>query len=609
MARGVTSIVSLVRAVLHAFGLRGLVRRLLYVAGLRSGILRRLTPCAPSYDDLTPVAWSHRLATPDLRDRSGDEVVARARALLDGRLRFYGWTDREVGWPPRWPVHPWTGHVYPQEHWSTISDDDPAVGDIKDVWEPSRFTWVFLLARVWARTNDDRWAEAFWVGVESWMDDNPPNTGVNWRCAQEASLRAIALQFGLSVFADHPTSTDARLRRAGLLLEATRRRVRPTVGYALSQRNNHAVSELCFLATLEPRKRRWQRLLRECIRDQFYADGSYSQQSPTYQRLVVHTLLWTGKVTGLTGETKAAVDQALDRSGLFLRRIIDPVSDHAPNHGPNDGALLLDLDEIDRADFAPTLDLLGLGDGTTESVAWLGRRPAPAPSAVASAATYLTLTVGPTHVLLRCGTGRHRLAHDDQLAIDVWIGGANVVPDPGTYRYTALDPWGNALTGATVHARPRVEGQQPRRLGRFLTAPVEPARLDAHRSQGAAVGAATSLGTGPGRLRRIVCVDDLGVSVLDDVSGGRALGRVTKSATAAAASAITVDAVAVRERAPVEDDPTSGWLAPHYAQRLACGATDYEIVPSSPARLTIGEPSPAREQLLAGLAAEVHTDA
>jgi hypothetical protein len=135
------------RTILGAFGWRGLVRRVRYVAALQSGLLRRQTPEAADYSGFEPLTWHHRLATPDLCHLASDDVADRAERLLSGHLTFYGWTERRTSWPPDWHVHPWTGHRYPAEHWSTISDDDVAAGDVKDVWETSRWTWTFLLAR------------------------------------------------------------------------------------------------------------------------------------------------------------------------------------------------------------------------------------------------------------------------------------------------------------------------------------------------------------------------------------------------------------------------------------------------------------------------------
>jgi hypothetical protein len=204
------------RLVLHAFGWRGLLRRLRYLAALRSGQLRRRLPTQESFATSPPVVWRHRFdleavraqyrSFPDLQGLC-ERVVADAERMLAGELPFYGGDWQYVGWPPRWHVNPFTGHEYPRLHWTAICDNDPVAGDIKDVWELSRLPFTTMFARAYVITQDDRYPELWWQAIEDWVERNPPNTGVNWRCGQESSLRAIAICFGLSTFGGHPSTT------------------------------------------------------------------------------------------------------------------------------------------------------------------------------------------------------------------------------------------------------------------------------------------------------------------------------------------------------------------------------------------------------------------
>ena len=228
--------------ILRAFGVRGVVRRVGYTLRLRTGVFRLRLPSRTSFDRVEAVDWSYRFDLDRIRRDYAStgvgalvtqQVVAAADQLLAGRHTMYGGDAIEVGWPPRWLVNPTTGAEYPPVHWTAISDDDPERGDIKDVWELSRFGSTFLLARAFVLTGDDRYADAWWTAVESWAAANPPNSGPNWRCAQETSLRAIAWCFGLSVFGDHPSATAARRDLLARMLGASIERVRPTVGYAL----------------------------------------------------------------------------------------------------------------------------------------------------------------------------------------------------------------------------------------------------------------------------------------------------------------------------------------------------------------------------------------
>src|SRR5690606_17608196 len=75
-------------------------------------------------------------------------------------------------------------------------------------------------------------------------------------------------------------------------------RINDAIGYALSQRNNHAISEAAGLIALGVRLRdvhpaagawlrRGERLLNRLVPEQFARDGWYIQHSFTYMRLAV----------------------------------------------------------------------------------------------------------------------------------------------------------------------------------------------------------------------------------------------------------------------------------------------------------------------------------
>ena len=73
---------------------------------------------------------------------------------------------------------------------------------------------------------------------------------IGLRRGQETSLRAIAGCVGPSVLVEH---TATRLRRGDLSIGmpgASVARVEATLGFALSQRNNYAISALVFLISV-----------------------------------------------------------------------------------------------------------------------------------------------------------------------------------------------------------------------------------------------------------------------------------------------------------------------------------------------------------------------
>lgn len=471
-------------AILRAYGWRGLARRAAYEAQLRSGLIRRQLPIEDALAPAPGWRWPLRFDLHELRaqyqelpelDRIRDDAVERTERLLSGEMRFYGWAWHDVGWPPRWHVNPWTGFEYPRAHWSEIPDDRPEWGDIKDVWEMSRWSWTCLLARAYVLTGDSRYVKAWWEAVENWIHSNPPNLGVNWRCGQETSLRAIMLQFGLCTFGNHSVSTDARLDLGAGLLRASAQRVGQTLHYAMSQRNNHAISESVFLSTLSvagllppDASDRARRTLTEAIDDQFYSDGWYAQSSVNYQRLAVHAIEWLTRVIGMAGGSASdTLRVVLARSRSLLRLVQDPVSGFMPNLGANDGALLFELSARDRMDFRPFLTG-GAGYWSEEAV-WLRSKSTEVNLGKIEDPSHLSVFDGERiHAVIRTGVGHHRVSQDDLLHLDVWIDGVNVLTDPGTYRYTAPAPWDNPFTSCHVHNSPCLAGTNLRRIGRFL---------------------------------------------------------------------------------------------------------------------------------------------
>ena len=113
-----------------------------------------------------------------------------------------------------------------------------------------RFGFVFQLVRAYWRIGDESLAEYFWQLVEDWRAHNPPQAGVNWKCGQEASLRVMAWCFGLWGFAEAAASSAERIARLAQMLAVSGQRISSNLRYALSQRNNHGISEAAGLWTL-----------------------------------------------------------------------------------------------------------------------------------------------------------------------------------------------------------------------------------------------------------------------------------------------------------------------------------------------------------------------
>jgi len=482
-------------------------RRLRSVRGWDSWSLRRIAPQANASQLLeSRRAEKHPFFFTDARQlasalrhilgTNGESfILAEASRILEGAFPFFGRLSFACGFPPNWFRNPVTGQqVSPLRSWTTMRFASPDYGDLKYILEPSRFLFVYPLARAYALNGDERLPEAFWRLVEDWAQHNPPMEGPLWVCGQESSLRIVAWSFALRAFVHSPTTTPARCALLLSMIAAHAWRTEQTLGYARSQRSNHLISEAAGLwtaGTLYPelaRAEAWQnlgtRMMREAVLDQFTADGMYLQHSFNYQRMALHVLLWTLRLAQvhrmeLPPEIRARTAAGLD----FLGAVVDPVSGNAPNHGANDGSLALPLTRCDYRDFRPLLQLgasvLGrppaFGPGPwDESCLWLcGKAPNPAtPSlrpSLASSTGYHRLGDVNSWALVHASQYTRRPFQADQLHVDLWWRGLNLARDAGTYLYNGEPPWDNGLSRTVAHNTMTFDGRdQMRRAGRFL---------------------------------------------------------------------------------------------------------------------------------------------
>ncbi len=434
-------------------------------------------------------------------DAAGAGPMSQVEALAKGRFTYFSGSVAELGLTPDWHRNPFTGQRLPADrHWTLV--DEYTQGDIKVIWEPSRFGFAFVLARQYARDGDDRWPELFWRLVECWRTDNPPEYGPNWRCGQETTFRVMAWCFGLYAFLSSPTSTPERVANLAQMIAVSGDRIAGNLAYALSQRNNHSLSEpagLWTIGVLFPefaKSAHWRRLGREALEHQvadlFYDDGAFSQHSFNYQRLALHVLTWAVRLADLRGEPfSPGLKDRLGRAARLLLDVQDERSGSLPRYGHDDGALILPLSGCDYDDFRPVVQAAYTmatgsrcydGGPWDEESMWLGGVEALGVPVVVAAPQerhngeggYHTLRAPSGFLFVRCPPRfRHRPGQADVLHADLWWRGQNVALDPGTFSYNAPPPWADIPLGSTTyHNTVTVDDQdQMDRAGRFLWLP------------------------------------------------------------------------------------------------------------------------------------------
>jgi len=482
-------------------GLGNLSRVAIHRSLKRAGIYRRILPISnPVPLNLSEHAFDGTGKSSPWPEPS---TLPEADDLISGVGRYFSVHRYEVGNPPDWFFNPFTQrrHAKSQVHWSSISDFDSDVGDIKVIWEMSRFMWAPILARAWRSTRDTRYLSTLLNWVADWWRNNPPNAGPNWMCGQEVSVRLINTLLAMRL---------AELRGAvepGLaaFVEAHCRRISSTTIYARAQENNHIISEAASLfiggswlaahssGDVARRGQRWalkgRRLLEQEVRSLVAPDGSFSQHSLTYHRLMLDTLTVTEALRQQTAEAPFSQElyKRAEAATRWLGAMIDPVNGDGPNFGGNDGAYPYQLAAGDYRDFRPCLQSSSLAflhqpwlapGPWDEAPAWLGLALRPhRPYGGTQKSSELLPNGGYVAIrnnagiflLLRAPTARFRPAHADALHLDLWSNGVNVLRDGGTYSYGHGDGIAPMLSSVRGHNLPEFDdSDQMPRLGRFL---------------------------------------------------------------------------------------------------------------------------------------------
>lgn len=428
-----------------------------------------------------------------------DAVITRAENILSGHFLLFSHHSVRTQVPPHWHQNPFTGQeINADQHWSRVSDFGH--GDIKLVWELSRFSFVYDLVRAYWRSGNELYPEFFWQMLEDWHKHNPPQQGPQWKCGQETSFRVMAWIFGLYGFLDAPSSRPDRIVLLAQMIALSGERIAGHVEYALSQRNNHGISEgmgLWTIGLLFPEfasahkwRERGRHILETLAQELIYSDGSFAQHSVNYHRVMLHDYLWSmqlGQLCGqpLSDELNCCVAKAFD----LLYSLQDEHTGRTPLYGQNDGAQVLPLTDCDYLDFRPVLQAVNyLVRGERcyppgpwdEALFWLFGTEAleaslvekPRSDLAASKGGYFTMRTASGFMMTRCATYRDRPGQADMLHVDLWHKGINIAVDAGTYSYNASPPWNNALARTSYHNTVTVDDvDQMDRVSKFLWLP------------------------------------------------------------------------------------------------------------------------------------------
>jgi len=439
----------------------------------RTGLLKKRFPVAPHYKQyITLEDWkknngrfffSSKEAL-SFERKPSKSIKERFINLQAGRFLFFNSIEFDLGADYNWVTNPDTGFSYDtQKHWTEIADYSKEAGDIKYVWEKSRFSYLFDIIRYDYHFNEDC-AEFVFSEILSWIKANPINCGPNYRCSQETSLRVLNWTFALHYYRNSSFLTDEIFNEIQFAVYWQLHHVYQNIDFSrIAVRNNHAITEtltlyltgLLFPAFLGSAlwKEKGKKWFEQEVAYQIYEDGTFLQFSMNYHRVVVQLLTWGIVLAAKNNESfNQTVYERAVKSIQFLRTCMVDENGFLPNYGANDGALFFKLNDDDYRDYRPSLGALAkslkmdLDLPETEDELWYGLDSKPTNKWIPYVGIhsfdkggYYIFRESDTLTFIRCGNHKDRPSQADNLHLDVWYKGQNVLCDAGSYKYNT-DP-------------------------------------------------------------------------------------------------------------------------------------------------------------------------
>ena len=411
-------------------------------------------PCSP--DTEYPDQWKSKL-------------IRTADKIMSGKFTWFGYHEFELSPIPDWFYNPFDRKVHSKQtsHWTEIQDFDEDFGEIKIYWEISRFKWLLDLSRAFKITSENKYLERINSLLNDWSKNNPVNRGPNWMCGQETSIRVIRLITSSRILDQLDNATPPLLELVFYHLE----RIASNLGYAISQKNNHSISESAALyigslwlisnnykaTKLSSWVNKGRNSLEKSLKSLVQRDGTFSQRSTNYHRFVIDIFSFVIDMMHALNEPRLdqSITDILKKMARWQFLMILGKSGESPNFGNNDGAMIECLHCQPYIDFRPSLQLIyGLlykkklynNIEVNEALYWrfgtnsmqLEKINESYPNKIILDNQILLMTISNAKVFMKLPENSFRPGND-AFHIDLWIDGKNILRDNGTYSYFSKD--------------------------------------------------------------------------------------------------------------------------------------------------------------------------
>lgn len=473
-------------------GMRYIAFRILNIVKIKTGWQKKTFPTNPDFKKYIslndwkqkpPPFFFYGKDIKGLKKQPSENLKKELKNLKKGIYTFFSKTKINLGKDYNWITNPITNYEYDiSKHWSEIQDFSEEAGDIKFVWEKSRFSFLNEIVRYDYHFDDDQ-SEFVFSEIEDFIDKNPINLGPNYKCSQEISLRILNWTFVLNYYKDSPNLTEELFDKIMHLIYWQIHHVYYNINFSrIAVRNNHAITETLMLYLSDklfpffPDVKNWaikgKKWFEDEVKYQIYKDGTFIQFSMNYHRVAVQLLTYAICISKLNNDSfKEFIYERAYKSLNFLYQCMQLESGFLPNYGANDGALFFDYTNSDYRDFRPQLN--GLHYALTGEHLFLESQIQEETNWVCSLINnnnnnfekikhnigvksfpyggYYLIRDKRSFTFIRCGNHNDRPSQADNLHVDVWVDGVNVLGDSGSYKYNSSKEELDFFIGTKAH--------------------------------------------------------------------------------------------------------------------------------------------------------------
>ena len=485
--------ITLYHQIFQNMGWRYALYRVFFTLKGKFGLLKKQFPVNPPYTFFIDLEkwralpfqyFSETKEKLQLPQNKSPELLNRYKDFQSGKLWFFNSTPIEVGTNYDWLTNPYNGYKYEiSRHWSEINDFSEEAGDIKYVWEKSRFSYLTDLIRYDYHFDHDL-SSTVLGEIADWIQANLINQGPNYKCSQEISIRLLNWIFALNYYKNAPALTEDLFQKIQHNIYWQLRHVYENINYSrYTVRNNHAITECLMLyiggllfpyfPESEKWKKKGKKWFEQEIIYQVYEDGTFLQYSHNYHRVLIQLFTVAFRVAEVNGERfSPEIYERAKKSLNYLFQCMAGKNGELPNYGSNDGALFFKWNDASFRDYRPQLNTLHYfftGKNIspefdlkqTEDVFWLGLNSSNAFDATLklskksvsefSQGGVYTIHDANTFTFIKCAGYRTRPAQADNMHIDIWVDGENIFRDAGTFRYNASTEQVRYFAGTKGH--------------------------------------------------------------------------------------------------------------------------------------------------------------